>query len=140
PARVLQPRGQEQVFQLLGRPVPAPVLVHLIIDTGAKRSSLVPGVINHLQPAYQGSARVETSGRTLRTSLFWVRLEFPDTSLEPSPLLAVARLDMPASLRSCHGVIGRDLLHRWESLLWQGRRGRFTIRETPGGLFSWFRR
>ncbi len=140
PARVLQTRGQEQLCRLLGRPVPTSVPVRLVIDTGSKRTTLIPGVITHLNPAAQARVRVETSLATVETILFWVRLEFPGTSLAPVSDLAVARMPLPLSLGSFHGLIGRDLLRIWESFLFEGRRGRFTVRDTPGGLFGWLRR
>lgn len=139
PARVLQTRGQERLFHLGGRVIPAPVPVRLLVDTGSRRSTLLPGILAHVQAPFQGSVGIETSLGIGKTSLFWVRLEFPDTSLEPIPQLAVARLNMPASLHPLHGVIGRDLLHRWESFLFEGRRGRFTIRDVPWSLFGWLR-
>jgi hypothetical protein len=79
---------------------------------------------------------VETSVGSTETPLYWVRLEFPDTGLAPVTEVAVARLALPPSLQAFHGVIGRDLLRRWAYFLYQGRRGRFTIRDTPGGLFG----
>lgn len=140
PARVLQTQEQEQMYRLARRPVPASVPVRLIIDTGSKRTTLVPGVIRHLQPAVGSDVRVETGLARGETRMFWVRLEFPDTSLASLPVVAVARLSLPPSLATFHGVIGRDLLRRWESLLFEGRRSRFTIRDAKGGLRAWFRR
>ena len=137
PARVLQPLGQQDAWRLAGRRVPASVPVRLIIDAGSKRSTLVPGVLAHLKLIPQRSVWVETSLAAVETTLFWVHLEFPGTSLEPIPMLLVARMALPPSLRAFHGLIGRDLLHQWESFLFQGRRGRLTIRDKPGGLFSW---
>ena len=67
-------------------------------------------------------------------TLFWVRLEFPDTSLAPMPVLAVARLGLPPSLATFHGLIGRDLIRHWEFLLIEGRRGRFVLRDAYTGL------
>jgi hypothetical protein len=97
-------------------------------------------VIRHLQPAPGADVQVETSLASVEATLFWVRLEFPGGTLGPIPELAVARLGLPPSLSTLHGVIGRDLLRQWESLLVEGRRGRFTIRDTPRGLRAWFRR
>jgi hypothetical protein len=139
-ARALLTPGQEQLNRLSGDPIPAPVPVRLVIDTGSKRSTLLPGIIRHLDPVSRGTARVETGLASLRTSLYWVRLVFPSTPLAAVPELAVARMAMPPSLSSFHGVIGRDLLRRWESVLFEGRRGRLTIRDTPGGLLGWLRR
>ncbi len=140
PAQVRQTRGWEQVFQLAGRTVPAALPVRLIIDTGSKRSTLVPGIIDEMQLEMGRKTQVETSLAAGETDFYWVRLEFPGTSLAPIPELAVARLSLPAPLRMFQGVIGRDLLRRWERFLFEGRRGRFTLQDTPGGLFRWLRR
>jgi hypothetical protein len=121
----------------MGQPVAAAVPVRLIIDTGSRRSTLLPSVIAPLNPAIQGTARVETSLASGAANLYWVRLEFPDTRLAPIPELAVARLALPPSLSAFHGLIGRDLLSCWEYFLYAGRRERFSIRDTPGGLFRW---
>lgn len=139
PAQVLLTRETEQGFRVLGRPMPAPMAVRLMIDTGSGRSTLVPSVLDHLTPLRYTRARVVTSAGSLETELFWVRLEFPGTSLAPVPELAVARLPLPRSVQGFHGLIGRDLLSRWESLHYEGRRRRLTIRDTLPGLFGWFR-
>lgn len=140
PARVALTEGQVHRDRLLGRAVPGPVTLRLIVDTGSKRTALVPGVIDHLTPARAGDARVETSAASVVSMLYWLRLEFPDTALAPIPSLKVARLPLPPSLQAYHGLIGRDLLHHWESVLFEGRRGRLTVRDTPGGLLGWLRR
>jgi hypothetical protein len=137
PARALLSSGQEQRVRLAGGAVPAAVLVQLLIDTGPGRSTLVPSIIAQLRPASQGVVRVETSIGSAETPLFWIRLEFPDTNLAPVSEFAVARLALPSSLAGFHGLIGRDLLSRWEHLLYQGRRGRFTIRDMPRSIFAW---
>jgi hypothetical protein len=71
--------------------------------------------------------------------LYWVRLAFPETALNPFDNVQVARLAMPPDLAQFHGLLGRDLLRRLESFLYEGRRGRYTLRDTPG-LFGWLRR
>jgi hypothetical protein len=116
------------------------VAVRLLIDTGSKRTTLIPGIIAHLNPVGQSEVRVETSLATGRTELFWIQLEFPGTSLATIPELAVARLQMPPSLATFHGLLGRDLLFRWYSFLLEGQRGRFTLRDEPGRLSRWLRR
>jgi hypothetical protein len=139
PGQVRLTREEDQARLLLGRVAPAPISVRFIVDTGSRRTTLVPGVIAHLQITSAGAVRAETSLATGRTDLFWVRLEFPGTTLAPVPEFAVARLDLPAPLRTYHGLIGRDLLRRWESLLYEGRRGRFTVRDGPRGWRNWLR-
>jgi hypothetical protein len=132
PARVGLTSGQEKILAISNRPIPDPLPVNLLVDTGSGRSTLLPTLIARLNPMARGVARVATSLAVAETNLFWVRLEFPDTKLEPIAELAVARLSLPVTLGSIHGVIGRDLLKRWEYFLYEGRRGRVTIRDKPG--------
>jgi len=139
PATARLTREDEEVFRALGRPVAAPVAVRLVLDTGSKRSAIVPSILDHLNAPAAGRANVETLVASAATELFWVCLQFPSCSLAAVPLVAVARLPMPASLREYHGVVGRDLLSRWESFLYEGRRGRLTIRDARLGLFGWLK-
>jgi hypothetical protein len=139
PAQVRLPPDDERANRMLGRSIPAAVAVRLLIDTGAKRSSLIPGVMNHLGPTVAGKANVETSFMIKQTDLLWVHLEFPESSLAPVPMLAVARLPLPPALHHLHGIIGRDLLGRWKSFEYEGQRGRYTIHDSSGGLFGWLR-
>jgi hypothetical protein len=139
PARVRLPPGVEEAFRALRRSIPAPIPARLLIDTGSKRSSMVPLILDRLAPTIAGRATVETSFTSAQTELHWVRLEFPGSSLAAVPELAVARLPLPPSLHDFHGVVGRDLLGIWESFHYQGRRRRLTIRDTPPWLFGWFR-
>jgi hypothetical protein len=71
--------------------------------------------------------------------LYWVCLEFPEAGLAPVPEILVARLAMPPGLSQFHGLLGRDLLRSWESFLYEGRRGRYTLRDELG-LLGWLRR
>jgi hypothetical protein len=140
PARAFLLRGQEQARRLLGRPIPAPVTVRLLIDTGSRRSTLLPSIVTHLELEVIGTVRVETGVAAVETELYWVRLEFPQTALAAIPELIIARMPLPPSLHAFHGLIGRDLLRRWESFVYQGRRGRFSIHDTPGWRFGWLSR
>jgi hypothetical protein len=72
-------------------------------------------------------------------ALFWVRLAFPGTGLASFEHVQVARLAMPPDLALFHGLLGRDLLARMESFDYEGRRRRYTLRDTPGP-FGWLRR
>jgi hypothetical protein len=137
PARVRQTRGQERASQFLGETAPLFIPVRLIVDTGSRRSTLTPSVIAQLDPAIQGKARFVTSLTSAQTTLYWVRLEFPEILLFPIPELAVARVPMPATLHAFDGVIGRDLLSRWDYLLYQGLRKRFAIRDIPSLFLNW---
>jgi hypothetical protein len=128
--------GQEAMLRLHGRSLPDPVSVRLIVDTGSRRSTLIPGIIRHLEPRPLAPTHVETSVGEVGSELFWVRYDFPGTSLAPFTEYPVARLPMPQKLATFHGVIGRDMLNRWESFHYQGRRARFTLRDEPSWLYS----
>jgi hypothetical protein len=139
PALLRLPEGDERSRRHVGDAIPAPTPVRLLLDTGASRTTVVPGVIQHLTPLIAGRARVITPLEAGNVELFWVRMDFPETRLASLDAVAVARLAMPARLSHVHGLFGRDLLRRLESLLYEGRRGRYTLRDTPG-LFGWLRR
>jgi hypothetical protein len=139
PARVSLTHGQEREFRTTGIAIPAPVDIRLLIDTGSKRTTLIPGIVRHLRADVAASARLITSEGAVETDLFWVCLEFPEAGLAPFPEILVARLPMPAALSQFHGLLGRDLLRRLESFDYQGRRGCYTVRDTAGVL-GWLRR
>jgi hypothetical protein len=137
PARVRLTPGAERQSRSMGKTVPSPITVRLIIDTGSGRSTLSPSIISQLKPLARETVQVHTSLARGTVFLFWVSLEFPGTALKAISEMAVARLALPSPLHAFHGVIGRDLLSRWEYLLFEGRRGRFTIRDDPRWLPGW---
>ena len=139
PARARVTPGREQDLHSLARSVPAPVPIRLLIDTGSKRTTLIPGIFRHLQTMLGSPTRVVTSLGSATTRLAWVCLEFPEAGLAAFPEVLVARLPMPAALSQFHGLLGRDLLRRWESFEYEGRRGCYTVRDKPGPLI-WLRR
>jgi len=136
-ARALLADDDRQYLHALGRSIPPAVPVRLIIDTGSGMSSLIPSVVEQLNLQSVGRTRVDTSLSSGRSELFTVRIEFPGTSLNAIPDLLVARLGLPPSLQAFHGVIGRDVLRRWEYFRYEGRRQRLTIRDTPNPLMRW---
>lgn len=116
--------------------MPPGVTVRLAIDTGSGRTSLIPSALNPLKAQPREAVQMMTSMGSALVTLYWVRLEFPDTDLLPIPLLAVTRLSLPPNMAGFHGVLGRDVLSHWESFHWRGRRGRLTIRDVPR-WFGW---
>jgi hypothetical protein len=139
PAHVRLPPNEEHWRADAGGNVPAPVLVRLIIDTSAKRTTFIPGVLDHLQPPSGARAHLVTALGSALIDLVWVCLEFPEAGLLTFPEVLVARLPMPPALRQFHGLFGRDLLGRLESFEYEGRRGQYALRDTPGWL-GWLRR
>lgn len=134
PALACVTPGYERELRSLGESVPAPVPIRFLIDTGSKRTTLIPGIFTHLQTGLSRPTHVIASVGSAMTRLGWVRLEFPDTRLAPFPEVLVARLPMPAALSQFHGLLGRDLLRRLESFEYEGRRGCYTVRDRPGLL------
>jgi hypothetical protein len=139
PAQVRVTPGREQDFRASGQAVPAPVAIRLLIDTGAKRTSLIPGIVRHLRPSPGTSGRLHTPLGSVRINLVWVCLEFPEAGLASFPEVLVARQPMPPALAHFQGLLGRDLLARLHSFEYQGRRRQYSLRDTPG-WFDWLRR
>jgi hypothetical protein len=137
PVRVRLPRMQERAMASRGESVPDPVSIRLLIDTGSKRTTLIPGIISHLRPAVNSEVRVVTPLGTARTDLVWVCLEFPEAGLVSLSEVLVARLGMPRGLSQFHGLFGRDLLSRLHSFEYRGRRGQYVLRDVPGWLGRW---
>src|SRR5437879_4102028 len=115
PARVGVTPGRELKLRSSRQVVPARVPIRLLIDTGSKRTTLIPGIVRHLQPDVGGSGRIVTSLVAVKTDLFWVCLEFPEADLSAFAEVLVARLPMPPALSQFHGLLGRDLLRRLAS-------------------------
>jgi hypothetical protein len=142
PARVGLTAGEEHSRRRAARDIPAPVSLRMLIDTGANRTTLIPGVLRHLAPQEDREVHLITPSGPRAATLHWVRLDFPEAGLAPFEYLQVANLEMPAALSQFHGLIGRDVLRRWDEFRYQGRRGRYLIHDTPGPLgwlWRWFR-
>jgi hypothetical protein len=136
PARVGLIAGDEHHRRRAGRSVPTPVSLRMLIDTGANRTTLIPGIIGHLDPSAGPDVHLNTPSGQRDATLYWVRLDFPSTGLASFEHMQVASLEMPAALAQFHGLIGRDLLRIWDEFRYQGRRGRYLIRDAPGP-FGW---
>jgi hypothetical protein len=100
---------------------------------------LIPGIVDHLRPWAGGEARVVTASHPVDTDLVWVCMEFPHAGFASFTEVLVARLPMPPALSQFHGLLGRDLLRRLDEFSYQGRRGRYSLRDRPGP-FGWLRR
>ncbi len=139
PALVHLPEEDELVRRRARKHVPAPVAIRLIIDTGSKRTTLIPGIVRHLAPQSARGVHVVTPLGSAATEFFWVRLEFPEAGLAPFEHVPVAQLPMPPDLAQFHGLLGRDLLSRFYSFHLDSRRRRYILRDSPG-LLGWLGR
>jgi hypothetical protein len=70
PAVVRLPAGSAHLRGHGRSPVPAPVSVRLVIDTGSKRTTLIPGIIRHLDPEPGSDVRLVTPLGTGNVTLF----------------------------------------------------------------------
>src|SRR5262245_60837181 len=104
PARVRPTAGRERFFRASGQSVPAPVEIRLLIDTGSKRTTLIPGIVRHLRPSPGTVAHLVTPLGSVMTDLVWVCLEFPEAGLASFTEVLVARHPMPSMLSHFHGV------------------------------------
>jgi hypothetical protein len=127
PASVSRP-SPDPVVEKKGNPDAADVLVSLMLDTGAKYCSVTPEIIQQLGLPFLRPARVSTHIGQGAANLYVASLAFPASSLAALPTVIVAGLAMPPHLAGCHGVIGRDVLRRWETF-YSGPRERLTVRD-----------
>jgi hypothetical protein len=121
-----------------GLPVPSPVLAQAILDTGSQRTTLRARILRQLGCPEQSRVHVHTSMGAGFAASYVAALAFPSGSLASLPRLIVAAAELPPSLAGFDGVIGRDILNRWETF-YSGLRQRLTIRDHRsfwGWLFS----
>ena len=109
-----------------------------MIDSGSGRTTLIPEIIRHLDPPGGRRVRVVTPTTPGIGALYWVRFDFPEAGLAPFENVQVARLPMPPQLAQFHGLLGATYCNGWLSLDYEGRRGRYTLRDRPGP-FAWLR-
>jgi hypothetical protein len=139
PARVGVSQGEAHRLRRQGKPIPNPISVRFLIDTGAKRTTLSPEFIRQFGLASGTRVQVLTASGTLATRFYWMQIEFPEAGLAAFEHVQVASLAMPAALSQFHGLLGRDLLGSLDSLLYEGQNNRYTLRDRSGP-FSWLRR
>jgi hypothetical protein len=106
---------------------PRTTAVRLVVDSGSSRSCLSRTVCDSLNLETKGQWRLigTTGEETVRFSR--VTLTFPGSTLGPIPWLHVGRIQ-PHRLSEFHGVLGRDVLSKWE-LLYRGPNATLTIRD-----------
>lgn len=138
PVLITTSADQTETHRRRGRPLPTPVSTRLVLDSGSRQSCLSRSIVDHLQAPLVGRSRIHTATGVQPVDRFQVRLEFLPGTLKAIPKLRVAAIQVPAKLAGYGGVIGRDILDRWE-FFWSGFRRRLTIRDYPsfwGWLFS----
>lgn len=102
--------------------------VRLVLDTGSRRSTLISAILNQLRLPSIGEIVLQTALAQSRVRLFNVRIEFALGSLLPIPRMIVVGAPVPRKLSGFDGVIGRDILSRWEIFI-SGPRKRLVVRD-----------
>ena len=84
PAVVRLPEGEEYSRRQAGRDIPHPIAVRLVIDTGSRRTTLIPGIVRNLEVPGGPDVRVVTPTVALATTFIGCGLTFPTPVLPPS--------------------------------------------------------
>lgn len=113
---VSNPRGQ--ALQAAGQPIPAPVPIQALVDTGASGTCIDPAVLSQLQIPQSGSVMVHTptTGATpAAAAQYDVALIIPGATSNDPPLVFETIPVMASQLHQAQGIhalIGRDILSR----------------------------
>lgn len=112
---VSQPRAQ--VLRAAGQPVPTPVTIRALIDTGASGTCIDPSVLTALQLPQRGSVLVNTpttGAAPVSAAQYDVALIIPGAPgdqplvFQTIPVIASELL----AAQAIHALIGRDILSR----------------------------
>jgi Aspartyl protease len=111
------------------QPVPAPVTVRAIIDSGADISCIAPRVAQQLGLPVIGQVQTQTVGGPVNARLFEVGLSIPRAGNLMGPVLVLDQLhvmELTHSVPNIEMLIGKDVLLQC-LLISDGPRGKFTI-------------
>ena len=121
-ALVAVPEPVEELLRSSGRPVPQPIRVSALIDTGASQSVIQAGLAEQLHLNPVGMAAIHTaSAADVPCALYDVRLALPSNVV--AGLVAV---ETSLAGQSIQVLIGRDVLQQGV-LVYVGYTGTFTF-------------
>lgn len=127
PLRVGFSRADEAAARASGRPVPAPVAVRALVDTGSGRSIVQRDLARELDLRPVGRVEIDTpSSVDLAVPEYYVRFWFDDLT---GPEVKV--IEAPLRVPRVRALIGRDLLER-AHFEYDGPTGRFELRFPRG--------
>lgn len=107
------------------QPIPVPVSVQLLVDTGASHSCIADGVLAPLGLHPVGTIGINTpSSHNIACALYAVRMTLPHGGWLDTSVIQVP----PGGLegQTAQGLLGRDVL-RYGLLIYLGQRGQFTL-------------
>jgi len=105
-----------------GTPVPAPIPVSMMVDTGASTTVIQTGLAQQLGLQPVGTLSVNTpSSANVQCNTYAVRLLLPENLVA-----GVVAIEAPLVGQNIQGLIGRDLLQHGV-LIYLGKENQFTL-------------
>lgn len=90
-----------------GKPIPQPVEITALIDTGASGTAVKPEIVQRLQLTPRGVASIATPSTAAQScNVYDVSLTFPTGVM----LSIITVIEVPLEGQSIQGLIGRDVL------------------------------
>lgn len=105
-------------------PLPSPVVVKALLDTGCTVTSIDQKIAAALNLAVRGYSQTSTANGIVTVPSHTVSLAFPGTPLRGKPIHPVQAIDL--SGHQIQALIGRDIMLQW-SIHYNGPAGMITI-------------
>ncbi len=107
--------GAMMSLRAAGQPIPAPLRVHALIDTGTDATSMSPVLVRQLGLAPGISAYTQTAGGLIAVELFDISLSIPDPMGVVAGFVAtqVLAMQLSVALPDCDVLLGLDLITLW---------------------------
>lgn len=105
-------------------PVPNPITVPAMVDTGASHLGLDTKIIRSLNLSRRGVTTCDTAAGRRVANLYAVSLSFPGTKLQSYDLLRVADVKLTKQPFKC--LIGRETMRNWH-IHYNGQSGTISI-------------
>jgi hypothetical protein len=106
--------GRESAALLsAGQPIPTPVGVRALLDTGTDVTCVAPRVFNQLRLTSMGSVSTQTVCSSINADLFEVSLSIPAPPGKAGPMLVREQLvvmELINAPQNCEALIGMDIL------------------------------
>ena len=113
----------EELLRQQGKPVPAPIEITALIDTGASGTAVRPEIIKQLQLTPRGVTNICTPSSSAHPcNVYDVSLLFP----HGVALSVITVIEVPLEGQSIQGLIGRDVL-RHGILYYSGYTNTFSL-------------
>jgi hypothetical protein len=120
--RVGSARLADEELRRAGHPVPVPVEVEALLDTGSGRSIIERELARSLKLMPVGSVEIDTPSSTDLPALeYWVRFWFDSVASVEAKVL-----EAPLPVPRIRALLGRDLMAR-ARLAYDGVRGEFSL-------------